>query len=307
MSSSQRNKGYLALAATSILWGTTWVASKSALKKVPGLEIAAIRQFLAGSIFLVYFLFFKKMALPNFKQFGYLVMMAVLLFVIANGMSTWGLHYIPTGLASLIGAMYPMCVVLIETHLLKKKNTTRLTWLGMLIGFTGVLFLIGQFGMKDSFGMKAIWGLLASLIAMLSWSVGSILLARKDTGLNPYFSMGWQMILGCLFTTFIVMVTGDHIPLASIETHSWLMICYLVIVGSVLAFIAFLYSLKTLPAALSSLYAYINPIVASITASFTLNETLTPSILFGTIFTLAGVFIVNKSVKRKDAEIEAEI
>jgi len=106
-------KAYLALTATSILWGTSWVASKIAISEIPALQLTYIRQFLAGTIFLSYFLFIKKSPLPTVKDFKSIAVMAALMFLSANGLSTWGLKYIPTGLASLIGALYPLSVVLI--------------------------------------------------------------------------------------------------------------------------------------------------------------------------------------------------
>ncbi len=294
---SPTQKGYLALSATSILWGTTWVASKAAIEDIPALQMAAIRQFLSGSFFLSYFLLFKKMPLPTFRQFGFFLVMAILLFAMANGLSTWGLKHIPTGFASLIGAMYPICVVLMEKVFYKEKNTTTLTWVGMIIGLIGVLLIIGQLGLSEGWSSELLLGLGASVIAMLSWSAGSVLLARKQTGLNPYYAMGWQMWIGCLLTSGMVWLSGEHIPMDSVNANTWGLIFYLVIVGSIFAFIAFLYSLKNLPASLSSLYAYINPIVASITAAWLLNEKLTPSVMIGTVITLLGVYIVNKSVR----------
>ena len=113
---------YLALAATSILWGTTWVASKAAVKEIPALQIAALRQLFAGSAFLIFFLIFRKSPLPNKKQFIQLGKMAVIMFVFANGFSTWGLKYIPTGLGALIGALYPLSVMIIEWMFFHKRN-----------------------------------------------------------------------------------------------------------------------------------------------------------------------------------------
>ena len=99
---------------TSIVWGTTWVASKIAVMDMPALQMASIRQFFGGSFFVVFFLFYKKIGLPGRKQFGWLLMMSLLMFVMANGLSTWSLNYIPTGLSALIGALYPLSVVIIE-------------------------------------------------------------------------------------------------------------------------------------------------------------------------------------------------
>ncbi|HMU71108.1 MAG TPA: EamA family transporter, partial [Ferruginibacter sp.] len=73
-----------------------------------------------------------------------------------------------------------------------------------------------------------------------------------------------------------------------------------------LAFVAFIYSMKKLPAAVSSLYAYINPLVAMVAAYFVVDEKLTMNILWGAIVTLVGVFLVNYSIKRNREKIIAE-
>jgi len=76
---------------------------------------------------------------------------------------------------------------------------------------------------------------------------------------------------------------------------------YLVIVGSVLTFVAFVYSVKHLPAAIASLYAYINPIVAMLVGAWWLHEVLTVNLLIGSVITIAGVYIVNYSLRRRKA------
>ena len=93
--------------------------------------------------------------------------------------------------------------------------------------------------------------------------------------------------------------TQPTVALTSISLTAWLAIAYLVVFGSIITFIAFIYSMKVLPAAISSLYAYINPLVAMIVAAFVLNEHLTINILWGSIVTLIGVYLVNLSSKRR--------
>jgi drug/metabolite transporter (DMT)-like permease len=107
-----------------------------------------------------------------------------------------------------------------------------------------------------------------------------------------------------LFT--IVHFTQQPIPIKEITSKSWFAIFYLIAAGSIISFVAFIYSLKKLPPAISSLYAYINPIVAMISASILLAEKLTLTILMGTIVTIVGVYIVNHSVKRDQEKIIVE-
>src|SRR6187549_1464849 len=131
-------KGYIALSVTCVLWGTTWVASKLGVNEIPPLQMAYIRQFIAGICFVGYFMLNKKLPLPTGKQFRWLFIMAILMFVFANGLSTWSLKYIPTGLSALIGALYPLSVVIIEKVFYKSKELTVLTFIGLFLGIIGV-------------------------------------------------------------------------------------------------------------------------------------------------------------------------
>ena len=267
------------------------------MAEIPALELSCIRQALAGFSFVFYFLIFKKLPLPTYKQLRSLLVLSVLMMVMANGLSTWGLKYIPTGLAALIGALYPLCVVIIEWVFYKKKNVSLLTFTGLFLGIAGVAYVFYE-NMFSHIDATLIFGLTLSIVAMLSWSLGTVFLSRHETNINPYYGMGWQMIIGSFILFIISSKTQETIPLTQISAKSWLAISYLVIAGSIISFVAFIYTLKKLPAAVSSLYAYVNPIVAIIIASFVLSEKLTFTILLGTLVTLAGVYLVNYSVKR---------
>ena len=297
--------GYLALAITSIVWGTTWVASKIGVAEMPALQMAYIRQFLGGICFVLFFMLYRKLSFPTRKEFVWLLIMSLLMFVLANGLSTWSLNFIPTGLSALVGALYPLSVVIIEMVFFKSRNLTILTFIGLLLGITG----IGIVFYENAFQHHPegfIFGVALSIIAILSWSVGTIVIVRKKTNLNPYYATGWQMLIGAFILFVVAETTQPTISIKNISVTGWGVITYLVLAGSLLAFIAFIYSMKKLPPAISSLYAYINPLVAMVTAAIVLHEKLTMYILWGAIVTLAGVFLVNYSIKRSRVKIIAE-
>ncbi len=297
--------GYLALGITSIVWGTTWVASKIAVTDMPALQMASIRQFFGGSFFVLFFLFYKKIGFPTRKQFGWLLMMAILMFVMANGLSTWSLNYIPTGLSALIGALYPLSVVIIEMLFFRNRNLNTITFIGLLLGITGIGIVFYESAFQHH-PEGFLFGVLLSVIAMLSWSVGTIFIVRNKLNMNPYYATGWQMLISSAILFVVANLFQPAVALQNITTRSWVAITYLVLAGSLLAFVAFIYSMKKLPAALSSLYAYINPLVAMVTAAIVLDEKLTMNILWGAIVTLIGVFLVNYSIKRNREKIIAE-
>ncbi len=304
-STEGKGKGYIALTTTSLVWGTTWVASKIAVQEIPALQMAYIRQFIAGLCFVVFFMWYKKLRLPTAKQFRWITVMAILMFVFANGLSTWSLKFIPTGLAALIGALYPLSVVIIERIFFKSKMMTILTFLGLFLGITGVgiVFYENAF---NQFDYSFLVGLSLSVFAMLSWSLGTVFLSRNKANINPYYGTGWQMLISSVILLLLAEFTQPTVAIAAISVKAWLMILYLVVFGSVISFVAFIYSMKKLPAAVSSLYAYINPLVAMVVAAIVLKEKLTLNIVWGAIVTLIGVFLVNYSLKRDKQKIIVE-
>ncbi len=300
---SNQKKAYLALTVTSIVWGTTWVASKMGVKHMPAFELASIRQCLGGSIYVIFFLI-KGEKLPTKKQFLWLLPMAFLMFVSANGIATYGLQFITSGLAALIAALYPLSVVLIERFYFKAIKITLPTLIGLLLGLIGIGFIF----YKDSLqahGSNYMLGVGLSLFAMFCWSVGSILIARNKIDMNAYNSIGWQMLISAACMALFTLYTGNYIPLQQIPAISWGVIIYMVIGGSIFAFMSFIYSMKHLHPAIASLYAYINPIVAIWVGSLLLGEAMTWNSIIGTICTLVGVYLVNRSLKKQKDPVEA--
>lgn len=301
-----KGKGYIALTLTSSLWGTTWVASKLGIEEIPALQMVSLRQIIAGLCFVIFFLVAKKIPLPTAKEWRWLVVISFLMFVMANGLSTWSLNYIPTGLSALIGALYPLSVVIIERIFFKAKKITPLTLLGFILGLAGIgiVFYENAF---DNFSSSFILGICLSAIAMLCWSLGTVFIARNKAKLNPYYGAGWQMILSSAILFIFSKITQDPIPLSDVPLKGWLIIFYLVIFGSIITFVSFIYSMKKLPAAVASLYAYFNPLIAIVTAGFILGEKLTINILWGAIVTVIGVFLVNYSIRKNNELLESEM
>jgi len=292
-----KQKAYFALTATSLIWGTTWVASRIGVQHVPGLQVSYIRQFISGSLLLTFY-FIKGEKLPTWPQFRWLFVLSIFMFVLANGLATWSVKFISSGLASLISALYPLCVVLIEMLLFKKNNNSPLTFIGLFVGIAGVavVFYENAFhSQPEGYG----FGVLLGFIAMFGWSVGTIFVARNKYNMNPYYAMGWQMFISSFIIFIAASATDNRIPISEIPYQTWGAIGYLTLMGSVIAFTAFIYSIKHLPPAISSLYAYINPLVAMVTGAILLNEPLTSTIIIGACITLAGVYLVNYSIKNK--------
>lgn len=296
-----KQKAYWALVTTSIVWGTTWVAMKFGVTAMPALQLAATRQLIGGILFVGFFVLVHRLPLPSTQQLKQLFYLSIFTFVFANGFSTWSLKYIPSGLGALIGALYPLCVVLIEYFFYNNKNINRTAIIGILLGILGigVVFYENAFAQHDE---GYFIGLLLAIIATISWSYSTISISKQKVKINPYFGLGWQMLFGSVMMFVISLASGNFIAYSQVPFNAWAAIAYLIFAGSILAFVAFIYSMKHLPPALASLYAYINPIVAISIGTFLLNEHITLELIVGSLITLLGVYLVNKAMKPKVVE-----
>ena len=294
---SKRASALFAVGIVSILWGTTWMASKIGVKHIPALELSGLRHLIGGGMYVLYFALFKKM-IPKKQQFIQIAWMSILMFVLSNGLSVLSVVYIPSGLGSVVGAIAPIWVVLFSVFIFKRIKIKPQTVVGIFIGFFGVLITFYEFLEKiqhSDFSLGIIFGLISSI----TWALGTLFTAKHAKDMDPYFAMGWQMFISGIILNSISFASKDFVPYSNIPIEAWYSIAYLVIIGSVIAFGAYIYALKRLPATLVSIHAYINPIVAILLGSLMMGEELTLYILTGTVVTLTGVYIVRNSFQRK--------
>lgn len=288
-------KAYVALFIVCIVWGLTWIASKEAVRHMPALQMAGIRQFSAGIIYTIFFIG-KGYQWPKGKQWIPIIFLGFFNFVISNGASTWSLQYISAGLGSIIGASFPLWLIILTT-LKYKFRPSAMAWTGMSLGFAGICIVFYDH-LADFFNLEFTFGIILSLIAALSWTVGTIYTKEHSIHFNPYFSIGLQMLGSGIVLYLTSSALSWNIPVSSIPLISWANIAFLVIVSSVITFICYIYILQVLPTDLVSIYAYINPVVAVTVGGIFFGEQLTFLIFTGILTTLAGVYLVNLSLRK---------
>lgn len=288
-------KAMMALAAVCFFWGTTWVASRQGVLHMPALQMAGMRQLFGGLIYLLFF-FYKGAVWPTRKQLVPLLVLALLNFVLSNGLSTWGVKYISAGLGSIIGAIFPLWLVIIGFFSGEERLPLK-SIIGMLLGFLGVCIIFYEH-LADFLQPDFRFGILLSLAATWSWAFGTIYTKKNVASFDPYFGLGIQMSIGGASLLGISYVSDAFVPLHSIPVASWLSIAYLVLFGSVISFIAFIYALQHLPAEQASIYAYVNPMVALLLGALLFDEKLTLLLAIGGAVTVYGVFMVNDASRK---------
>ena len=294
---SKRASALFAVGVVSILWGTTWMASKIGIKYMPALQLSGLRHLIGGGMYVLYFALFKKMG-PQKHQFFQIAWMSILMFVLSNGLSVLSVVYMPSGLGAVVGAIAPIWVVLFSVFVFKRIKIKPQTIVGIVMGFLGVIITFSEFlgAIRHSdFALGIIFGVISSI----TWALGTLFTAKQTKDMDPYFALGWQMFVSGIILNTISFASGNFVNYASIPAEGWYSIAYLVIIGSVIAFGAYIYALKRLPATLVSIHSYINPIVAIFIGTILMNEALTIYIFTGTIVTLVGVYIVKNSFQRK--------
>ncbi|MFI5154239.1 MAG: DMT family transporter [Chitinophagales bacterium] len=291
-----RVKALTALGVVSFFWGTTWVASREGVKYMPALQLAAIRQFLAGVIYVLFFLI-KKFPWPKGKEWGHIFILSFLNLFITNGLTTLGVKYIPAGLGALIAAIFPLWLVILGIFRPHSKMPLTAV-IGLLFGFGGICIIFYEH-LKEFFNPDFRFGIFISLTASVTWASGTLYTRRKAREFNPYFSIGLQMVISGIGLFLVSYITGLTVPVGQIPWQSWASIGYLVIFGSVISFVAYLYALQHLPIGQLSIYAYINPIVAVILGAALLGERLTPIIGVGGLVTLFGLWMVNETFRKR--------
>ncbi len=291
-------KAIFALALVCIFWGTTWVAAKEGVRRMPALQMASIRQIIAGLCYVIFFLI-KGVKMPKGKEWIPILVLSFLNFVLSNGLTTWSVKYISAGLGAIMGATFPLWLVVIGLISAKGKVPFKAI-AGFLLGFAGVCIIFYEH-FHDFRNADFRFGIILSLIAAWTWAFGTLYTKQQAANFNPYFSLGLQMLISGICLLFTSNVTGNSISLYQIPWQSWTAILYLVVFGSLIAFVAYLYALQNLPTEQVSIYAYINPVVAVLLGSLMFSEKLTVFIAVGGLVTLLGVYLVNKAFKSMPA------
>jgi drug/metabolite transporter (DMT)-like permease len=292
---AQKTKAIFALLLVCFFWGTTWLASKEGVRHMPALQLAAIRQFFGGLCYIIFFLS-RGARWPQGKEWLVILTLSFLNFMLSNSLSTWGVQYIPAGLGSIIGAIFPMWLVIIGLFGTRTKTSAG-TLIGLLLGFAGICVIFYEH-LHQFLNASFRFGIILSVLSTWTWAFGTLYTKKTAASFNPYFSLGLQMAISGMVLYAVATLSGFSVPVDKIPIESWAAIGYLVVFGSVITFIAYLYALQNLPTEQVSIYAYINPVVAVVLGWIIFKEPLTGFIVIGTIITLYGVYLVNKTAKK---------
>lgn len=279
--------GMIHLLVIYLVWGSTYLAIRIAMKEVSGFPpffFGGTRVLSAGIFLLILGLIRKNRFVLTIDEMKRLGLSGLLLWVGGMGVVTWAEQRADSGIAALMIAVTPIWTAILTTMFDKQLPTFRMIG-ALLLGFSGILVLSAPI---LSSGIQAdIFSIVGLLVSGLSWSLGTIIQSRKLSHLPTFISSGYQQLAGGLGLFLLALVMNEPFPQPTME--AWLAWGYLWFFGSIIAFSSFISALRLLPIKVVMTYPYVNPVIAVFLGWLILEETLSLWTIIGALLILLGV------------------
>ena len=280
----------VALGTVYLVWGSTYLAIKYVVGSIPPFLAMGTRFLLAGSILTVVLLVSRGR--PAFRMTGTQLVTAALcglfLLVGGNGLVAVAEQDVDSSMAALLIAGTPLWVVLLRAMLRDRPSAATVG--GLLVGLVGVAVLL----LPGVQGAAALGPLLLVCLSSILWSCGTVLATRRPMPVDPFATTVVEMAVGGSAMVVLGSLGGEwgRMDLGAARPSAWIAFGYLVVVGSVVGYSAYVWLLARAPLSLATTYAYVNPAVAVVLGSLFLAEPLTANVLVGGGIIIAAVAFV---------------
>lgn len=272
-----------AFAAVYLIWGSTYLVMKLATASMPPLLMAGTRYALAGALLYV-LVRWRGEPRPTRRGWGPALVIGFCLLAVGNGGTTLGVQYLPSGLTALLVATVPMFLAVLGWASGITARPTGRVAVGLTLGLLGMGLLAAHpsaAGVARP-GHPAV-GVAVVLTAALLWAVGSLYSKNHQPAPSPFLSGAMQMLCGGAMMLAAGLLRGEAtgFALAQVTIKSWVAFSYLVTIGSIVAFTAYIWLLRVVEPALAGTYAFVNPVVALLLGWAFAGETLSLTMLGG--------------------------
>ncbi len=272
-----------------LVWGTTWAAIRVGLEGIPPFLGISLRFGLASLVLL----FVAKIAGVRLgsgrRVWTMWLVNGLLAFTISYGVVYWAEQWIPSGLAAVLFATFPLFVAILAHFLLPGERLQARSFVGIMLGFAGLVVIFSE-DLTSLAGEQARLAAAVFLISPVVSAVANVVVKRWGSAMHPLsltaIPMGITAILmGAMAATFerSASVTIDRVSVGAL--------LYLAIFGTSLTFVLFFWLLQRVPATRLSLITYGIPVVAVSVGTLFLDEPLTLRIVAGTALVLLGVLL----------------
>jgi len=279
--------GYVSIC---LLWGSTWLAIKVGLKSLTPF-ISSGARFIVAAFF--FFIIIKvrgiKVQTDKLAVKLYLIM-GFFSFAIPFGLVYWGQRFIPSGLASILFAVYPFFVIIFTKLFFKEEEVTANKIIGSIIGFSGIIVIFSD-SLQIQTGI-AFLGYLAVISSAIMQAFVAVLLKRFGKKLNPVSMNLFPVLIAGLLLTLTGLLTEDTSKI-KIDSNAVASVLYLATFGTIATFSTYYWLMKKISVVLLAISAFITPIVSVFLGWLILDEKLSLQEIMGSILVLIGILIAN--------------
>jgi drug/metabolite transporter (DMT)-like permease len=280
----------VALGTVYLVWGSTYLAIKYVVGSIPPFLAMGGRFVLAGGILTAVLLVVRGRR--TFRMTGSQLVTAalcgLLLLVGGNGLVAVAEQHVDSSMAALLIAGTPLWVVVLRGLLRDRPSLATVG--GLLVGLVGVAVLL----LPGVQGDVALGPLLLVCLSSILWSCGTVLATRRPMPADPFVTTVVEMAVGGTAMLLLGSLGGEwgRLDLGAAHPSAWIGFGYLVVVGSLAGYSAYVWLLARAPLSLATTYAYVNPAVAVVLGSLFLAEPLTANVLVGGAVIIAAVAFV---------------
>jgi drug/metabolite transporter (DMT)-like permease len=287
---------WLALLTIWLVWGSTYLAIRVAVREMAPFAAGSLRFFLAGAAMsVIAAVVERRHGPPSRSQLLHYAVIGFLFLGLGNGLVMWSERRIPSGIAALLVATVPLWMTFLDGLRPGGQAWTTRAWLGTAIGLLGV-FLVARPEGGDWSAHVA--GILALQVATIAWTIGALYSQAVPKKLPVLTASAIEMLVGAFALLVESRLVGEDLgTLRAASSHAWLSLGYLVVFGSLVGFTAFSYCLNELPAVVVGTYAYVNPVVAVALGAMFLGEPLSAWLLAGGALILTAVVLTTLASK----------
>ncbi len=292
---SRTNLIWVAIAILYVVWGSTYLGIRIAVETIPPFVLAGTRFGLAGLVILGVALIRRRgrIPFPTRRELRDMTIIGTALMVGGMGLVAFGEQTVPSGITALIVAMMPLWVAILG-RVFFGERLPRVAIAGVAMGLLGVGILVSpSASAAETFNPG---GILVLLLSPVCWSLGSLYSShRARLPKDPLVATGGQMLAGGLILVVLAAATGEYATFRpeAVSPESVAAFAYLTVIGSLVAFTAYVWLLKVAPLPLIATYAYVNPTVAVILGALILQEPITPrTLVAGAVIIFAVALII---------------
>jgi drug/metabolite transporter (DMT)-like permease len=287
---------FWAFAAIYLIWGSTYLGIRIAVRDLPPFFLAGGRFLVAGAV-LYGWARLRGEPAPPLRVWRTAAVFGVLFFLIGNGLVAWAQQTVPSGRTALLASTAPLWTAVIESGLAGWALPAGRVLAGLLLGFGGLALLATP--VEAVAGTVPPAGVAALVAAGLGWALGSVFAHRRQLAVSGTMATGLKMLTGGAALLLASALLGEpaRVRLDAVGWQAWTAMAYLVVFGSILGFLAFTYLLRTSTPQRVATASYVNPVVALFLGWALAGEQVTSRMLVGAAVIVGGVVLVRWPVK----------